>query len=61
MTEPTVTEYGCRLCNRHHVRELEPSLYAEHLVFQAKHHEPRERKARAGEIFALAMQEDARG
>lgn len=49
-----IREYGCALCQCYHVQGIDP-LYDLHLHRQAKHHEPRDRVARAGEIFALEL------
>src|ERR1051325_7437985 len=33
---PTITEYGCTLCQRYHVQGRDP-LYQQHLAWQSKH------------------------
>lgn len=54
---PMVREYGCVLCQRYHVREIEPELYDAHLYHQSKHGW-RERPATIGERFAIEMKRD---
>ena len=52
---PTVREYGCCLCQKWHVRELEPELYERHLYHQSKHGYG-DRAATVAEIFAIEME-----
>ena len=53
-----VTEYGCTLCQKYHVKEIDPVLYKDHLFFQSKHGY-HTRPATVGERFALAMAQTA--